>query len=77
MQLTEIQFAEALRQTKTYKGLENFQQSIVIRRPNVQKLYIYYQQACRYKIDYLKQNPSVYGREVNLINDVINESAYT
>lgn len=73
--LTEIQFAEALRQTKTYESLENFQQSIVIRRPNVQKLFIYYQQACREGLWYIKQNPSIFGREINLINDVINESA--
>lgn len=73
IQLNETQFAEALRNTETYKWLENFQQSIVIRRPNVQKLFVYYQQACRYKIDYLKQNPNIFGREVNLINDVMNE----
>lgn len=73
-QLTEIQFAQALRNTETYKGLENFQQSIVMRRPNVQRLFVYYQQACREGIWYIKQNPSVFGREVNLINEIINET---
>lgn len=75
--LTEIQFAEALRNTETYKGLENFQQSIVMRRPNVQRLFVYYQQACREGLWYIKQNPNIFGREVNLITDIINESAST
>lgn len=73
-QLSEIQFSESLRQTKTYKGFPNFKQSIVIRRPNILRLFNYYQQACRYSIDYLKQNQNITVTDVALINDIINAS---
>lgn len=73
-QLSETKFAEAMRQTKTYKGFENFKQSIVIRKPNIHRLFDYYQQACRYGIEYLKQNPNITISDVALINDVINEN---
>lgn len=71
-QLTEIQFSEALKQTGTYKGFPNFKQSIVTRRHNVLRLFNYYQQACRYSIDYLKQNQNITITDVALINDIIN-----
>lgn len=70
--LTEIQFAEALRNTPTYKDFENFKKSIVVRRPNIVRLHNYYQQASKYGIDYLKQNQNITISDVKLIEDVLN-----
>ena len=76
-QLNEIQFSEAIKRTPTYKGFEKFKQGLVSKRANVTILFDKYQQATRYGIDYIRQNPNIYANDVSIINDVINESTPT
>jgi len=72
--LNEIQFSEAIQQTKTFKGFEKFKQGIILRRPNMLNLFARYQQACNHGIEHLKQNPNVYANDVAMINNVINDN---
>lgn len=68
----EYDFTIALKNTKTFKSFETFKQGLVLKRSNIIKLYDKYQQAHRYGIEYLKQNPNILISEVNLIDDVLN-----
>lgn len=67
----EKEFKASIKETKTYKDFPKFKQDLVLKTPSIAKLYDKYQQACRYGIDYLKQNPNLLESEVKLINDVI------
>jgi hypothetical protein len=68
----EQQFRESLKQTQTFKNFEKFKQGITLKRSNVVKLYDKYQQAHRYGVEYLKQNPNILATDVKLIDDVLN-----
>ena len=70
-QLSEIQFGIELRETKTFKSFPKFKQNIVLGRANVKMLFEKYQQACRYGIDYLLQNPTMYGNNVKIIAEIL------
>jgi len=71
-QLNEIQFSEAIKLTPTYKGFEKFKQGLVSKRANITILFDKYQQATRYGVEYIRQNPNIYANDVAMINDVIN-----
>ena len=73
-QLTEIDFATAIKLTNTYNGFEKFKKGLTSRMQNIHRLYSYYQQACRYGIEYLQQNPNIFSNDVKMINDVINNN---
>jgi len=71
-QLNIFQFTEAVKNTTPYLkekagGLRNLMTS----KKNVERMYIYYQQACRYSVDYLKQNPNISGRDILMINEIL------
>jgi phosphomevalonate kinase len=73
-QLSEIEFSEAIKRTPTYKGFEQFKQGLVSKRANIMKLFDKYQQACKFGIEYIQQNPNLYANDVNMIEDVLNEA---
>ena len=54
----ERDFVIAIKNCDTFKKFEKFKQGITLKRDNIIKLYDKYQQAYRYGIDYLKQNPN-------------------
>jgi len=67
----EKEFKQSIKETKTYKDFPKFKQDLVLKRPNLLKLYDKYQQGIRYGIDYLKQNPNLLENDVKLIADVL------
>jgi len=71
-QLNVFQFTEAVKNTTPYLkekagGLRNLMTS----KRNVERMYIYYQQACRYSIAYIKQNPNISGRDILMIEQIL------
>lgn len=69
--LTKLDFATAMKETETFAGFPKFKKGIVTAHKNVDRLYDYYLQACRYGIGYLKQNPNIYANDVAMINEII------
>ena len=66
-QLTILDFQIAVKETETFK------KGIVIKNKNIARLHDYYQQACRNGIDYLRQNPNIFGNEVNIPEEILNK----
>ena len=67
----ERDFVIAIKNCDTFNNFEKFKQGIILKHANIINLYDKYQQAYRYGIDYLKQNPNILASEVKLINDVL------
>lgn len=73
-QLTKIAFVEAVKHTETYRKINNIAiQKLVVKTNRIDEFYENYRQGCRYGIDYLRQKPSLFSRDVNIINEIINE----
>jgi len=71
--LTKSDFATAMKETETFAGFPKFKKGIVTAHKNIERLYDYYLQACRYSIGYLKQNPNIFSNDVKMIEEVINK----
>ena len=72
-QLTKLDFASAMKETKTFAGFPKFKKGIVVANKNIERLYDYYLQACRWGIECLKKNPNIFANDVAMINEVINK----
>jgi len=72
-QLNQIDFAIAVKETETFKNFETFKKGIVSKRKNTDRLHDYYQQAIKYGIEYLRQNPNIFINDVAIINEIINK----
>lgn len=72
IQLTKIDFIEAVKQTKTYKDINNTAiQKLIVKTSRIDAFYENYRQAVRYGIDYLKQKPSLFVRDVKIIEEIL------
>lgn len=71
--LTKSDFATAMKETETFAGFPKFKKGIVTAHKNIERLYDYYLQACRYGIGYLKQNPNIFSSDVKMIEEIINK----
>lgn len=71
-QLNLSDFEDAIKESETFNNFENFKKGIVLKRKNIERLYDYYQQSCRFSIDYLRKNPNIFRTDVALINEIIN-----
>lgn len=72
-QLNKSDLPNAIRDTETFKKFEKFKQGLTLRLQNVDRIFDYYQQACRHGIGYLKQNPNIFFNEVSIIEEIINK----
>jgi|Laugrespbdmm15dd_1035085.scaffolds.fasta_scaffold99109_2 hypothetical protein len=70
-QLNLNDFQTAVKESDTFKNFETFKKGIVLKRKNIDRLYDYYQQACRYGTDYLKGNPNIFRSDFALISEII------
>jgi hypothetical protein len=68
---SQYDFTQAIKQTDSFKDYDKFKQDLTLKRQNIIKLYDKYQQACRYGIGYLKQNPNILANDVKLIDEVL------
>jgi len=71
-QLNTFQFTEAVKNTSPYTkekagGLRNLMTS----KKNIERMYEYYRQSCRYGIEYLRQNPNIPGRDILMISEIL------
>ena len=71
-QLTIHQFTEAVKNTSPYQrekagGLR----SLMTSRKNIERMFEYYRQACRFSIDYIRQNPNVPPRDLVMIAEIL------
>lgn len=72
-QLTKIAFIEAVKNTETYLKINNAAiQKLVVKTNRIDEFYENYRQGCRYGIKYLQQKPSLFARDVSIINEIIN-----
>jgi hypothetical protein len=71
--LNKLDFASAMKETKTFGSFPKFKKGIVVAHKNIERLYDYYLQACRYGIDYLKQNPNIFANDVIMINEILSK----
>lgn len=69
--MTDSQFREIIEASEVFKSFEVFKQNIFIKTNVLQRLKIYYDQALRYGINYLRQNPNLTVSEVNLIASML------
>jgi len=72
VQLNKSDMLSAIKNTKTYQGFERFKQGLTLKIQNIDRLHGYYQQACKYGVDYLRQNPNLFANEVSIIEEIIN-----
>jgi hypothetical protein len=72
-QLNQIDFSIAIKETSIFRKFENFKKGIVMKRKNTDRLHDYYQQAVRHGIDYLKQNPNIFGNDIAIIEEILNK----
>lgn len=73
-QLDINSFRDAIRETETFKKIGNSAiQNLYFKPKPFESLYENYRQAVRYGIEYLKQKPSLQGRDVAIIDEVINQ----
>lgn len=73
-QLTKPAFIEAVRNTETFKNIGNTAiQKLVVKTSQIDAFYENYRQGCRYGINFLKQKPHLFAREVNIIEEILNK----
>ena len=71
-QLTIHQFTEAVKNTSPYlKEKAGGLRSLMTSRKNIDRMFEYYRQACRYDIAYIKQNPNVPPRDLVMITEIL------
>lgn len=71
IQLNETDFAEAVKNSDTFKNFEQFKKNLIVKRNPMIILYVKYCQACRYGIDYIKQNPNIMASDIAIIKEII------
>lgn len=73
-QLTKLAFIEAVKQTDTFKNIGNTAiQKLVVKTSQIDAFYENYRQTVRYDIEYLKQKPNLFAREVAIIEEILNK----
>ena len=71
-QLDIHQFTEAVKSTTPYtKEKAGGLRSLMTSRKNIERMFEYYRQACRYELQYLKQNPNISGRDILMISEIL------
>ena len=69
--MTQDQFKELVKETIVFKSKPIFAQKICLKH-RVNEMYVYFEQAKKYGIDYLKQNQKILSSEVSIINEILN-----
>lgn len=69
--MNEQQFRTAIENSSVFLKFPKFKRDIIIRRPNMVKMFDLYGQAKRYGLGYLKQNPNLTQTEVSLVESLL------
>lgn len=71
-QLTIHQFTEAVKSTSPYvREKAGGLRSLMTSRKNIERMFEYYRQACRFSVDYIRQNPNISGRDLVMIAEIL------
>jgi len=70
--MSDSQFLQFMLDSKVFQAWPKFKQNIYSKLSNVQRLKPYYEQAERYGIEYIKQNPNIMQSESYLIENILN-----
>ena len=68
--MTQDQFKEAVKETALFKNKAIFSKNIMLKY-RIKEMYVYYEQAKRYGISYLKQNHNILSSEVQIIDEIL------
>jgi len=69
--MNQDQFKDAVKETAIFKTKPIFSKNIMLKY-RIKEMYVYFEQAKKYGIDYLKQNPNILSSEVSIINEILN-----
>lgn len=69
--MNEQQFRKEIELSNSFKKYEKFKQDLTIKSKNVSRLFIYYNQAVKYGIEYIKQNQNILSGDVKLIEEIL------
>lgn len=69
--MTDEQFRILIENSEIFSKYEKFKKGLVLKRTNIHSLKDYYQQAEKYGIAYLKQNPNLKSNDVLLIESCL------
>jgi len=69
--MNDIDFKELVENTIVFKKFENFKKALTLKLKNIIRLKDLYEQAKRYGVDYLKQNPHLSSTDVKIIQNII------
>lgn len=69
--MNQDQFKDAVKETAIFKDKAIFSKNIMLKY-RIKEMYVYFEQAKKYGIDYLKQNPNILSSEVSIINEILN-----
>ena len=70
-QLNFNDFQKKVKLTETFKNFETFKKNIVINHKNMLRLHDYYQQGCKYGLNYLRLNPNLSITDMKLIAEIL------
>ena len=70
--MTDNNFRQLIEESPVFISYEGFRQNIIRNSKNIQRLKIYFQQAEKYGIEYLRQNQNLTISDVNLIDCILN-----
>lgn len=73
MSIEEI--AVAIKESKTFDGFVNYRKVLTSRRTYAIKLHDLYHQTRREGLDYIKRNPNSCSYDVQLIEEILNNTA--
>lgn len=71
-QLTKIAFIEAVKNTETYRKINNTAiQKLVVKTNRIDEFYENYRLGIKFGLDYIQQRQSLFSRDFNIIKEII------
>lgn len=69
--MNDEQFKELIKKSSVFIGFEQFKKDLTLKRINVSRLKNLYNTSISQGIEYLKQNPTLSGTDVKLIESLL------
>lgn len=71
-QLTKIAFVEAVKNTETFRKINNTAiQKLVVKTNRIDEFYENYRLGIKFGLDYIQQRQSLFSRDFNIIKEII------
>jgi len=69
--LDEQQFANAVKESKTFKNSEGYRKLIINKRPNMKILYGYYHAGYNFGLPELRKNKNVSAISIEILSEIL------